>query len=211
MGNKFNNVVFTDSFLSDVSRILPLTVKNAMYWNKEPVQTANPIYIKFEDVVVDTEWGLVNFLRDTYRVKKQDLQSLVSYIQIKEKKSLFSCPEFKKDIFWGNAGTALLKNINPMDIIMASPVHRPTYMYLQSLDTIDYPYVIVCQTHKSFFRHPITRCLEPEAVIDMPDKPSRLKEMAFISDQIIDYPQILYARPWNYKDFSKYKERVASF
>jgi hypothetical protein len=211
VGNKFSNVVFTDLFLSDVSRILPLTIKNAMYWDRNATQVGQPVYVKFEDVLIDTEWGLINYLRDTYRVKKDNLHSLVSMMQTKEKKSVFSHPGFKQDPFWGTEGSDLLKSLNPLDIIPKSPVHRPTFMYLQSLAAIDYPYIIVCQVHRSFLRHPITRYMEPETIIDMPDKPSRLKDMAFVSDQVQDSPKILYARPWNYKDFSKYKEKVMSF
>lgn len=205
-----NALVFTDAYMSDLSRVLTDKVKSSMYWDKNAIRESEDVlHFKFEDVLIDTEWGLVNLLREKRLVTTSALSNLINIIQNKETKKLSTAFELRTDEYWSGEGLTLIRSLNPLDIVTRSPVHRLVFQYIQSLEAVDYPYFIVCQHHKSFLRHKLSTVLTPTKVMQVTS--SGVKTTALISDDIKDKPSILMARPWNLDQVKNFKGNTLSF
>lgn len=206
-----NDIKQEDTYLSDISRHRPNSLTKNFFWDKLHLQLRLPFIIKIEDLIVDTEWGLINYLKEEGSTSSENLSALLALYQTKKNKKMIDYEGFLKHPYWGSAnGLKKMRSMPVVDVIKNSPIYKPIYHFILDLEAIEYPFLLFSRDISNLKHHPFLYEFK-ENIIHSEDIQFNLRSGVVISDSLSDDPQVLYIRPWNESQHIKFTNNILFF
>lgn len=163
---------------------------NVVTWNDTPMASGTPLAIRFENVLIDLEGGMLELLKQT--CDSYELMSYLNIVQGKHWDEITRTP-MRHNIWLSTRYRRTYNALSLDDFIHLSPVNIHMLEYLYTLQELEYPYFIVCNDERQYNRHQVSRILMPRSVTETDDAN---KWYSFtLSDT--GSPTVIYPRVWN--------------